>query len=71
LQLVFPPGNQSVEFVIARSKSDEAIHTCFAESRIASLTLAMTGENFSVRHSGAMRSIKPGISRFPDAQLRI
>jgi hypothetical protein len=23
------------------------------------------------RHSGAMRSIEPGISRFPDAQLRI
>jgi hypothetical protein len=22
-------------------------------------------------HSGAMRSIEPGISRFPDAQLRI
>jgi hypothetical protein len=26
---------------------------------------------FSVRHSGVMRSIEPGISRFPDAQLRI
>jgi len=26
---------------------------------------------FIVRHSGAMRSIEPGISRFPDAQLRI
>src|ERR1700743_2369990 len=25
----------------------------------------------SHRHSGAMRSIEPGISRFPDAQLRI
>jgi hypothetical protein len=25
----------------------------------------------SRRHSGAMRSIEPGISRFPDAQLRI
>src|SRR5450756_346324 len=24
-----------------------------------------------LRHSGAMRSIEPGISRFPDAQLRI
>jgi hypothetical protein len=23
------------------------------------------------RHSGAMRSIEPGISGFPDAQLRI
>jgi hypothetical protein len=23
------------------------------------------------RHSGAMRSIEPGISSFPDAQLRI
>jgi uncharacterized protein YjeT (DUF2065 family) len=23
------------------------------------------------RHSGAMQSIEPGISRFPDAQLRI
>jgi hypothetical protein len=23
------------------------------------------------RHSGAMRRIEPGISRFPDAQLRI
>jgi hypothetical protein len=23
------------------------------------------------RHSGAMRNIEPGISRFPDAQLRI
>jgi hypothetical protein len=27
--------------------------------------------NLSRRHSGAMRSIEPGISRFPDAQLRI
>jgi hypothetical protein len=26
---------------------------------------------FSTRHSGAMRSIEPGISNFPDAQLRI
>jgi hypothetical protein len=25
----------------------------------------------SERHSGAMRSIEPGISRFPDPQLRI
>jgi hypothetical protein len=23
------------------------------------------------RHSGAMRSIEPGMTRFPDAQLRI
>jgi hypothetical protein len=28
-------------------------------------------ETVSPRHSGAMRSIEPGISRFPDAQLRI
>jgi hypothetical protein len=28
-------------------------------------------KQFSYRHSGAMRSIEPGISRFPDAQLRI
>jgi hypothetical protein len=29
------------EFVIARSDSDEAIHTCLAATWIASLTLAM------------------------------
>jgi hypothetical protein len=28
-------------------------------------------EGTRARHSGAMRSIEPGISRFPDAQLRI
>src|SRR3982074_3461376 len=28
-------------------------------------------EHSSLCHSGAMRSIEPGISRFPDAQLRI
>jgi hypothetical protein len=32
--------------VIARSDSDEAIHTCFAATWIASLTLAMTGKKF-------------------------
>jgi hypothetical protein len=26
---------------------------------------------FRLRHSGAMRSIEPGISRFPDVQLHI
>jgi hypothetical protein len=31
----------------------------------------MAGFDFEKRHSGAMRSIEPGISRFPDAQLRI
>jgi len=32
----------------------------------------MRGEKIDVcRHSGAMQSIEPGISRFPDAQLRI
>jgi hypothetical protein len=31
----------------------------------------MRASLFRLRHSGAMRSIEPGISRFPDAQLRI
>jgi hypothetical protein len=35
--------------VIARSDSDEAIHTCFAESWIASLALAMTGLERALR----------------------
>jgi hypothetical protein len=32
---------------------------------------AMLAMSACDRHSGAMQSIEPGISRFPDAQLRI
>src|SRR5258707_10590997 len=59
--------------VIARSDSDEAIQLRFRRTVkwIASLALAMRGKNFSVRHSGMVRRTRPGIWRFPDAQLRI
>src|SRR5207247_8401712 len=39
-----PPSFALIDFVIARSDSDEAIHTCLAERWIASLALAMTGK---------------------------
>jgi hypothetical protein len=51
-----------------------------ARSRSRIWTEVVSGLEFDVvaerkrprlRHSGAMRSIEPGISRFPDAQLRI
>src|SRR6476660_6712490 len=51
--------------VIARSDSDEAIHTCLAAIWIASLALAMTGK-ITVRHSGATG---PREAR-PDDRLR-
>jgi hypothetical protein len=49
------------EFDIARSDSDEAIHTCFAEAWIASLALAMTGEFSTSVIPGRCDSIEPGI----------
>jgi len=42
------------------------------EQRILpSLRGSASDEAIQTRHSGAMRSIEPGISRFADAQLRI
>ena len=54
-----------------RGRSD--VHFCHA-SRSVRITTAILVSNCmrsSQRHSGAMRSIEPGISRFPDVQLHI
>jgi hypothetical protein len=48
--------------VIARSASDEAIHSSTCTAMDCFAALAMTDANHG-RHSGAMRSIEPGISR--------
>jgi hypothetical protein len=51
---------------------ENQIRTAVIARSEATLTvIASEAKQSSLRHSGAMRSIEPGISRFPDAQLRI
>src|SRR6266404_3263840 len=66
-----PAGqNQSVEFVIARSDSDEANPHLSCREMDCFAALAMTGKNISVRHSGRVRRTRtqPGSCRMGRAR---
>src|SRR5260221_9621389 len=54
----------------ARSRNYVCERGCLKfESVRPSLRGAQATKQSTIRHSGAMRSIEPGISRFPDVQL--
>jgi hypothetical protein len=51
--------------------AEHAQRHCLAANAKRFRKEATATKQSSFRHSGAMRSIEPGISRFPDAPLRI
>jgi hypothetical protein len=61
---------QYSETSMMESRSRSVLDTPLSRSVTVIATNETTRQS-RLRHSGAMRSIEPGISRFPDAQLRI
>jgi len=65
---------QSSAFSLPAAMSAASAGTLASAAQATNRTKRLRMFDISIRrfrHSGAMRSIEPGISRFPDAQLRI